>query len=116
MLPEYKFDILPVTNTKSLFHRVSLILRSDLDVSTASLPAYGIDNPDQSPSQFTRSFARSSMSRRSQRSSTSGAANNNLNNTYNAMSPTSDPHQRKSNTNTATGLGGGGGATAELSE
>lgn len=56
---------------------------SDLDVSTASLPAYGIENPDQSPSHFTRSFARSSMTRRNQ-----AGANNNLNNTYNAMSPT----------------------------
>ncbi|XP_067944067.1 CAP-Gly domain-containing linker protein 1 homolog isoform X2 [Watersipora subatra] len=44
---------------------------SDLDISTASLPPYGIENPDTSPSQFTRSFSRSSMKRRSQRSSVS---------------------------------------------
>lgn len=40
---------------------------SELDISTASLPPYSIDNPDTSPSQFTRSFSRSSMKRHSQR-------------------------------------------------
>jgi len=44
---------------------------SDLDLSTVSLPAYSVNSPDASPSQFTRSFSRSSGKRRSKRGSSS---------------------------------------------
>jgi len=43
----------------------------DLDLSTVSLPAYSINNPDASPSQFTRSFSKLSGKRQSKRGSSS---------------------------------------------
>jgi len=42
-----------------------------LDLCTVSLPTYSVNSPDESPSQFTRSFSRSSGTRQSKSDSSS---------------------------------------------